>query len=138
MKTLPFIATFTMLLACAPKSTHDLLLGEWNLTSWKTTNKYTNFKEKEMIDSPQIVLFEKDSVHITETNKTETYHYFISGDSLIIPYALGGILQIKLLDKKDLHLYTEQSYSLVSEGENDERMHSESRIELKKQPKTNP
>lgn len=132
MNILRLIVLLVVLSACAKKSTYDLLIGEWRITSWKTTSPHTDYKEKEMVENDETVIFEKDSLHIIVNNERDTYHYFLSGDSIIVPYALGGIYRIKLLNKKDLHLYSEINAIFRSEGENDEEMHSEMKIKLRK------
>jgi hypothetical protein len=136
MNILRLILMFTVLSACAKKSTQDLLLGEWRLTSWKTSWKSTSLdkdlKEKEMLESDETVIFEKDSLHLIEDNSRKTYHYFLTGDSLVVPYGLGGVFLIKQISRKNLYLYNEKHAIFFSEGKIDEEIYSESKIKLRK------
>lgn len=116
--------------SCEQKSKSELLLGEWEIDSWITKNKYTNNKEKEMVNDQDFsisVKFEKDSLKIIEKNKIETYEYYLSGDSIILPRdVLGGIYLVKEIKNAEIHLFEHKKFNM----QDGEVLESSSRIKL--------
>lgn len=130
MKIIGFIVVLIVLTACDKKSTHELIHGDWKVTSWKTKSKYTGYKQKEKLKGEMHVIFEKDSLHLILDKKKETFHYLIKGDSIFVTEDKLGFYRIKLIDGNNLHLYKEINLTYNSEDTIEEKLHSEINIKL--------
>lgn len=132
MSLLKLLPILLLLVACAKKSTQELLLGEWQITSWETQNSYTQNKDIDTLQAENNLLFYKDSLCLTMYNEKKNYHYLLKGDTIFVTEDHLGFYQIKLLDKTNLHLYKAINLTYVSEDTVDIQMHSETVIKLKR------
>lgn len=132
MSLLKLLPILLLLVACAKKSTQELLLGEWQITSWETQNGFNQNKDLDTLKSENNLLFHKDSLCLTMNNEKKTYHYLLKGDTIFVNEDHLGFYQIKLLDNTNLHLYKAINLTYASEDSVDVQMHSETVIELKR------
>lgn len=120
-KRLPiFIFLFIAWISCESPSNDELILGQWEIISWRSTTSNTDLLKSENA-ALYSVRFEKDTVYILESVKGERHDYKflwkINADSLEIK-SLGNF-RIQRLDQQKCVLETKQSNLFRSDGKID-------------------
>ena len=130
MKFIPFLF---VLISCSQPTIQEKLIGKWNIKSLKTASTTSNYKWKEKINlSEQLsIIFEKDSIHLFENTKKQTFYYFVKDSNIFIPTdKLNGKYQIHNLTENQLVLTAESNITYVSIEQKEEKLFSKSRIIL--------
>lgn len=106
---LKLFLVFIVLISCEKKTKQELLIG---------------------MTGTEFVTFDRDSLHLTIDNEKNTYHYFLMGDSLIVPAdKLGSLYIIQSLDEEKLYLFQENDFSYANEKK---KLHVECKIKMEK------
>lgn len=132
MKFIPLLFVF---ISCSQPTIQEQLMGKWNIKSSKIASTASNYKWNEEIKpSEQLsIIFEKDSIHLFENTKKNTFYYFVKDSIIYIPSdKLNGKYHIHKLTKNQLILTAESNITYVSIEQKEEKMFSKSRILLKK------
>ncbi len=130
-----FIPLLFILISCSQPTIQEQLFGKWNVKSSKMVSNISKYKWKEEINPSHrlSIIFEKDSIHLFENTKKNTFYYFVKDSTIYIPSdKINGQYHVCEITENQLILTAESNITYVSFEQKEEKMFSKSKIILKK------